>query len=312
LRDFAFTLTSLIKLGHAERCKETLNWILEHYSKKQRITPFIEAEQGPLEPHGYTCDSLPFLIYCLDTLKQESLTSKHHSLLKSEAQLYADILLDPDTGDLKTHRSYGGFKHSLSFPGSCTDHSMVAWCTKLLSAKDIHRGLEDRARESRAMINQWFWAGQYFRNDTYSSPPICSADANFWPYWCDLVDQRELRLPLSIEAIHDQGLDEPMPLKYHRETHSDLALEPFKNRLPNYQGNSVCTLLSSHWIELVKALKPQRADRYKVQINDWLEAEGNWHECLDATSQKILKGPRGFQPRSGMIWAANFLAQHLK
>jgi hypothetical protein len=304
LRDLAFSLQGLLDLGHRERLEANLEWALEHYARAQRIMPLIIAPNHTREPYGYSSDTLPFLLYSLKELGFTDLPRSQRQVIEQEISLYRDLLIDPSTMDLRHQQMFDTFKSSLNFPGSCYSHCMVAWCAQLLEGSGWPNPLSDM--NLRATLNEWFWTGEYFRNDFHLNSPLCSADANFWPFWCDLVDDREARLSLCIEAIHNHGLDEPFPLKYHKKRHPSLELEPMHSALPNYQGNSIWTLLTAPWIELVHCKNRKRAGRYRDQYVEWIEREGSWIEVFDESGHGALEGLNRNSSRWGMIWAATF------
>ncbi|MDF1662567.1 MAG: hypothetical protein P1V97_12400 [Planctomycetota bacterium] len=300
MRVFAFAIKDLIALGHHDRCQQTVEWALDHYVRRGRITPYVSAEAGAVEPYGYSSDALPFLFHTLKELGQSSLRGPYQALIDREILLYKEALIETASQDLRVERFFDSFKNSLHFPGSCYSHCMVAWCSELLTTLEWDNPLKDF--ELKATVNHWFWIGKFFRNHHSSlNDPLLSADANFWPFWCELSEDRAVRLAKCVEALHDEGLDEPFPLKYHRERLSERELQPWRRDAPNIHGDSIGTVLLAPWIELVHEVKPERALRYLTQIKGRLEQDGNLYEAYDPDGKEALKGSRW-----GGLWAAKF------
>lgn len=300
MREFGFSIKALIELGHHDRCLQSLEWALDQWLRRGRIMPYISSEAGPVEPYGYASDTLPFLFHALSVLGQDSLRGPYKALIEREILLYKDAVIETASQDLRVERMFDSFKHSVFFPGSCYSHCMVAWCSELLNTLEWENPLKNF--ELKATVNHWFWIGSYFRNHHASlNDPVLSADANFWPFWCELSEDPEARLAKCVEALHDEGLDDPFPLKYHRERLPDRELEPWRSEAPNLHGDSIGTVILGPWIGLVHEVNPDRAKRFLKLIKERIEQDGNLYEAYEPGGQKALKGSRW-----GGLWAANF------
>jgi len=76
--------------------------------------------------------------------------------------------------------------------------------------------------------------------------------------------------------------------------------------VPNYQGDTIWTMLVLPWIERVAVHEPEMAKKYLKQTAKWLERERNWIELFEPDGSKPYSGPFGHGAAQGLIWAANF------
>lgn len=198
---------------------------------------------------------------------------------------------------------FSSTKDTMHFTGTCAATCMLGWCHDLLERAE---GLENPlvGLGTRAALDEWFWTGSFFRNDV-DSLDLCSADANFWPWWCGLIDD-DARLKSAIEAMVDRGLDHPFPLKYHALRMPERELELQRVFLPNYQGDAIWTFFTCQWIELVHRVDPERAKGYIRSYDRMLEQHGTWIEVFDPSGDTPLKGRFGHGSDWAMIWAASF------
>lgn len=303
IRDLAICCEGLLDLGHRQRVLKSLSWALGHYQRHGHITTTIFLHREPVDIFSYASDSLPFLLHSLELAAAEDLRAQYRGLIEAEAERYACELIDPETGRLRRDRMFSGTKDTMEFKGTCYASAMAAWCSELLTRAELKNPLA--GYDLKAAMED-YWTGSFFRNDLEEGPPLCSADANFWPYWCGVVEPREPRLRASIAAVQAEGLDKPFPLKYHARRMPERELGLQRLFLPNYQGDAIWTFFSMLWIELVAEFDLEQARQYVRATEAWLEKEGTWIEVFQPDGQKPLVGRLGHGSDWGMLWAAQW------
>lgn len=305
IRDFAISLQGLLDLGYRQQARECLTWALEHYEKAGHIATTIFPGKQAVDIYTYSSDSLPFVLYALEKLDAEDLRKRFRTLLTREISLYYIKVFDSKAGRPRGDRMFSSVKDTMEFTGTCYTHTMVTWLGELLSRAQELPNPYRRFKLREKLIEQ-FWTGEFFKNDAFTDPPLCSGDANFWPFWCGIVDNPKEKLKQSVEAVQKAGLDKPFPLKYHPERFPDLELAAQRAVIPNYQGDAIWTFFTPLWIELIGDVDPEAASGYIARYNDLLAEYGTWVEVFSPDGSGPLKGRFGYGSDSGMLWAANW------
>lgn len=305
IRDFAISLEGLIDLGYADQCRQNLEWALERYAAAGRVTTTIFLDKEPVDIFTYSSDSLPFLLYSLERLGLTGLRKRYRDLLTRETSLYYVKIFDSTAGHARANEMFSATKDTMNFTGTCYTNTMVAWLSKLLSrCEELPNPF--RKFDLDKVVNQQFWNGEFFRNDLHTKPDLCSGDANFWPYWCGVVENSGEKFPRSVAAVSEAGLDDPFPLKYHPERMPDHELTLQRWFIPNYQGDSIWTFFTPQWIELVGTIDEEKAHAYTRSYCKWLDEYGTWVEVFAPGGEHPLRGRLSYGSDWGMLWAANF------
>ncbi|RME70951.1 MAG: hypothetical protein D6776_10975 [Planctomycetota bacterium] len=302
IRDLAISLRGLIELGLAPLARRSIRWALPLWERAGGVTTTIVFHRFPVDIFTYACDSYPFLLYSLLELGMQREVTRYRAFLQAEAQRYHDALIDPATGAVYTDREFSQTKDTMRFRGTCTAHAMAAWCSRLLDRiPQLDNPLAPYPL--RRTLLERFWTGRYFRNDLHTDPPLCSADAGYWPFWCGLVDDPAM-LESNLEEQRALGLDVPFPLKYHARRLPELEVGVQRWFLPNYQGDSIWTFFSVGWIELLARVDRAAARAHLRTYETLLQRYGTWWEVFEPDGSGPLRGRLGHGADWGMLWAA--------
>lgn len=304
IRDLAISLEGLLHLGERERVEATLRFALERWERAGRITTTIALGRFPVDVFTYSSDSLPFLLYTLERADLADLRAAYAPLLSAEARRYRREVIDEGTGQVRRDRVLSATKDTMHFRATCTAQCMAAWCARLLArATDIDDALTGLDLEVGV---EGFWTGSFYRNDLEDGEaPLVSADAGFWPLWCDLAPDRATRLRSAMDAVRRERLDQPMPLKYHARRMPEREVLVQRAFIPNYQGDAIWTFFAAQWIELLSEVDPEAARDHARRYRAWVEAEGTWWEVLEPDGRRPLRGRFGHGSDWGMLWAAS-------
>ena len=302
IRDFAICLEGLIDLGFEDQARACLRWALLRYERCGAVTTTIFHGRDAVDVFHYSSDSFPFLLYALERLDMREARRRFRPLLERERQRYRQELFEAD-GTVNTTRMFSATKDTMLFSGTCFTHVMAAWCQRLLlrcPELEPFEGLVDLD----ALVLERFWTGGFFKNDVHSEPMICSGDANFWPFWCGIVEDVGM-LEKSVTAVRREGLTTPFPLKYHGRPYPEKEVFVQKCFVPNYQGDSIWTFFSCQWIELAARVDREAAKRDLGRYEDMLQRYGNWWEVFEPDGSGPLQGNFGHGSDWGMLWAAS-------
>ncbi len=302
IRDFALALPGLLDLGMQEESRATLRFALDAYAKTGRVTTTVLPSGIAVDVFRMAADSLPFLLYALLLTESLDLLVEHNGLLAAALNDYADAVTDPVTGALRTDTYFPTAKDMVTLPGSCSALAFIGW-TDELAWEIPGLGSPFHGVDFHELLVEGYWEQDHFINDPESR--MLSADANLWPFWCGVVDDGR-REQKAIRALQNAGLEQPFPLKYHAArtpSHEHPVARAF---VPNYQGNTIWTMLALQWIERVSLYDPEKARDYLRKTAAWVESNGNWIELFEPDGSKPYEGPFGHGAAQGLIWAANF------
>jgi hypothetical protein len=178
------------------------------YQKYGEVTTTIFLQKHPVKVDHFSSDSLPFLLYSLNRLAVDDEIQRRKELLDSAIRAYRkEIFLA--YGAVDTRPGHSAAKDTMLFSATCSTHTMAGWCQRLLE-ESPHLEAMAGLCDMKQLILDRFWRGDHFINDVHSEPAICSADANFWPYWCGLFDDEDM-LRKSVARARTEGLASPFP-----------------------------------------------------------------------------------------------------
>ncbi len=293
VRDFAFCHDSLKKLRYGAETGKTLNYCLEKFSRFGKITTTITKQGVPIDVFGIAPDSLALLVKCLD----KNLTKDYREFLNQQINYYYKIIFDEETGLVRKNTYFSSAKDHCTRNSSMYDNCMVAFLSKNLTGL----GLENPFKYNfNKVLKENFWTGNYFKDDLDSG---ISSDANIYPYWLGLFDSKKM-IKRSVEAIQNEGLDKPFPIKY-TNSRKGKFLFPMKIFVPNYEGNTVWAHHGLNFIKVVERIDREKARFYKQQYAGLIKKHKNFLEVYepDGTPYKT----RFYKADSGLLWCANLL-----
>jgi hypothetical protein len=299
VRDFGWCVDSLIKLGYQEEVKKTLEYALKIYSEqglKTTITPKGEA----VDIFTYAPDSLAFLIRSLRVLGDKELIERYKDFLVEEINKFYEFVIEKETGLIRSDKYFSSIKDEAKRRSSCYDNIMAAVLSNELNKLKLHNPL--KKYDYKKIIRHMFWNGEYFVDDLKGNKEIIAGDANVFPFWTEVFDDKEM-LKLCIEKIQSSGLDKPFPLKYTKDIPKNFNFISWF--VPNYEGNCIWMHIGLMYIKIVREIDSEKAKEYINEYTKLIEKYGNFLEVFNSDGTPFRS--RFYYADEGMLWCSNYL-----
>jgi hypothetical protein len=298
IRDFGWSVESLLKLGHRENVIKTLDYALDIYSKN-RLTTTITPSGKAVDIFAYSPDSLAYLIRSLKLGKATELIDKYRIFLNSEIKIYFDVVIDKDSGLVRKDRFFSSMKDQAKRVSSCYDNCMTAYLAKTLDSLKLDNPFKQY--DYKKLIKKNFWTGSYFKDDLSGNDYIAS-DANIIPFYFEIFDEKSL-LEKAIKSIQKEGLDKPFPLRYSIKPTSRNFIDYF---VPNYEGDAIWMHQGPMYLKLLNKVDKQS---FKQHLKSYTELIEKYHSFLEVFNPdgKPFRSPF-YYADEGMLWCANYLA----
>ncbi len=299
IRDFGISVQALLNLGYKDRVIKTLGFALDSYSRNNKITTTIYNGSVVDFPY-YTPESAAYLLHSIRLAGAKELLLKHKFFLEKEIRKVFIESFDEQEGIVKKNRHFSSMKDNALRISSLYNNAMVA----MLSNDIDYFGLYNpfKSYNFKKIIKDRFWTGSYFLDDL-SGPDYTAGDANVFPYWAGLFDSRKM-IRLSLNAIQQNDLDKPFPLKYTKEKSGRyLLLQSFL--VPNYEGNTIWTNIGQCFIDVVKMVDREKAREYINQYVRNVEKYKNYLEVFNPNG--IPYKTLFYYADEAMLWSAMLL-----
>ncbi|MFH1505555.1 MAG: hypothetical protein ABIE94_01025 [archaeon] len=300
MRDFGWICESMLKLGHKERVKQTLEYALEHYKKKGNITTSINPHGFCFDFPTYSPDSLAYMLRCLFLLKDKKLVEKYKIFLEKEAKRYFEVAIDKETGLIKK-KKFSSMKDLAVRQSSCYNNCMSFAVSAYLDKLKLKNPL--KKYDFKKIIKKHFWTGEYFLDDLSGSKEI-TGDSNVFPFWLGVFDDKAM-LKKAIASIRKVKLDVPFPLKYCRNDLKEQEMLGTETMAKDYERDAVWMHMGPLYIEIVKRVDNKLAKKYIGQYTRVIEKHKNFLEVFGPKGE-VYKTPFYYTDES-MSWAANYL-----
>ncbi len=242
-RDLAFSAGSLVRLGHRARVEASLDWALEAWSHRGRVTTTIFAGRRPADVYRFGVDSLPLLLATMEECRAEHLIGRHGRWMEREVARYAEEVLDARTGLVRDGCRFSTHRDTVITGSNCYANTMLVlldgvlrrtgWLTSPLPPDTGDRFLEA------------FWRADHFSDRR--GRDLLTGDANVFPFWLGIVPH-DAGLRTALDALDAAGLARPLPLRY--AARRDPRIEDRVQRwfVPDYQGTSIWTSLGAMYL----------------------------------------------------------------
>lgn len=300
-RDFGWCAKSLVKLGHRAKVQKTLDYALSIFSKKGQICTTITPKGKPFDFPNFAPDSLAMMLHSLSVSDSKALIKKHWAFLQEQINSFYDIVIDKNTGLVRSDRHFSSIKDYAKRRSSCYDNCMVSMVSGYASSLGFCNPLKGYDNEKILMKN--FWKETHFVDDL-SGRDFITGDANIFPFWSGSIHSMEMQSK-AVETIRKYGLDMPIPLRYYHQSIKEqdmLSIEAFAK---NYERDTVWLHLGMLYLEMIKSLDKDLARRYADAYRNLISTCGTFPEILNE-DLTLYKSPFYFSDE-GMLWASIFL-----
>lgn len=301
-RDFGRCVPPLLALGFEREVFETYRYALSCYERAGAFALVITPDGRPFDfPAAYAPDGFAFFLHGLAALGDRSLVARHRAFLDHEAERFAALVTEPETGRVRRRLLFSEAQDNAIRDSSCYSNSACFLARAGLDALGVRNPL---ARFDLGAVVEGFWDGDHYVDDM-RRPPFASGDAQLLPFWCGAVAApvARSRLEVVLTWMDRHGLNDPLPSRYGegpvagRRMHVVHWINP-------WQASAVWTCLGIHLLEVLRGYGHPRyhleLDRFRALI----ERERCFPEVLDGGTGEIFESPV-LLAEDSMLWAAN-------
>ncbi len=309
-RDLSFSAPSLARVSeaHRERVVASFEWAIGTWQRRQsHVTTTIHFFDQPVDVFDYGVDCLPLMLAALRRVGAEEVLREHRPWLEAEVAHYADEVVDPKTGLVRSDRKYSAHRDTIVNRCNAFGNSMVALMamTVVDLGWDVPDQMKPLALAPQSILLDHFWDSRgFFRDSPGDTTP--SGEGNIWPFWAGVITDPSV-LRQAFGTLAERGYDVPYPLKYEVARREDIEPLFVRTFMPDYQGATVWTSLGSMYLQLLHTFDPERArvesDRYRA----WIERDGTFWEVIDDETGQHYSSTLLTHSDESMLWSAIFL-----
>lgn len=301
-RDFGMMVDSLLTLGKRKEVIKTLDYALGIYQKYGGIKTFINVKDKPVNfPNVYSIDSVAYMFRAVGIVNNKKLIEKYKSFLQNELDKFNKIVIHKISGEVRRYIHFGGMRDHSKRDSSCYDTVMTAVISREADFLGLKNPLSDFDYKQHLLDN--YWLGKYFKDDR--SNDTLSADANIYPFWLGIIDDRK-KLLQSIVSMKEAHLDKPFPIKYvenKKKKGKTIFAEIF---VKDWEADAIWPMSGLPYIDILGDVDPKMAKMHMNQYKRLIETYGTFIEVYDSRGKPYVSSV--FSADEGMIWVALYLA----
>ncbi len=300
-RDFGMCCESLIKLGHKDRVKKSLEYALAIFKKYNKITTQITPEGCPLDFPNYTPESTAYIVRCIRLLNDKQLIKKYKVFLNKEIMKAYKISFDTKKGIIKQNKHFSTMKDHYIRNSCMYNNTMISMLSR--EADKIKLNNPFKNYDFNKIHMKYFWTGDFFKDDL-SQHKYVAGDANTFPFWSGNFINKKM-FKSCLKNIQDNNLDKPWPLKYtrHRHKHQEMFLPELL--APNYEGTTLFMHLALCFVKTVNMFEKKQSKIYLEKIKKIIEKHKNFLEVYNPNGSVYKK--MFYTADEGMLWASIYL-----
>jgi len=303
VRDFGWSVESLLKLGYGERVRKTLEYVMETFEDYGSIEQVIDPYGRPFTyPLNYSPDAVSFLIRSLNLADSIDLIERHKDLLNRELINCFKMVVDKRTGLVRRDRAFVSMKDYSLRVSSCYDNVMIGMLSEDLKEIGILENPFARC-DYRKLLIENFWTGEYFLDDLSKHQIICG-DANVIPFWTSLIKRRDM-LRKAMYTIMQEGLANPFPLRFTDKRYNEQKMVWEEFFAGDYQRSAIWPHIGMMFIDLMRKIDIDYARNYLGRYQKLIEKYRNFLEVYNRKGKPF--STVWFYTDESMIWAANYL-----
>ena len=305
-RDFGMICEPLINLGYKKEVINTINYAMQIYEKKGRCTTQINTRGKPLDFPAPSPESESYMLNSIILTKDRKLIEKYKPFFKKQAKRIYEEDIDQKTGLLKKNKKFSSMKDFAKQQSACYTNSMLGLLAQNLKKIGIKSELDKY--NYKELIIQHFWRGTHFVDDL-SGKEIISGDANVFPYWTRLVEDKKL-FKQSHKTIKKRKLDEPFALKYNN-VEDKMEWHPINIINKNYEHGTIWLHLAVCYFKVLDMFGEKEELREQIQKHkELIEKQRTFYEVYAANGKPYRS--LVFEHDEAMIWCAGYLEQEIK
>jgi hypothetical protein len=232
----------------------------------------------------------------------EHLVARHRELLTREIQRFYDVVFDPTLGMARPDGYFSGPRDCMTGRSTVFANTMIGLLGRLLH--ELHMPNPFAGHDVVGAMWQHHWMGDHFRDSLCRDIP--SGDANVWPFYFDVVTDRQLQRR-ALATLDARGFTRPLPLRYFPTRLPDAELPVPRAATPNYQGDTSWMQLGMAFMRVLGAVDAPLMEWHRANVAAIIERDRNFLEVY-RTDGKPYRG-RAFlyYCDEGMLWASMFL-----
>jgi hypothetical protein len=306
-RDLSFSVPSLLRIGEEERVRASLAHGLDVWTRrKSHITTTIHYLDRPGDVYEYGVDSLPLFLAALRTAGATDLVERHHDFLQEEIDHFAERVVDPATGLVRSDRKYSAHRDTVTNRSNAYGNTMVALLAKTIGETGWFGSPFEQFADGDygRLLTEHLWEGDHFR-DALDDDTV-SGEANVWPFYTGVVSDPAYVVP-ALHYLQSRGYAYPHPLRYELVRRPEKEVWLTRHLLPDYQGSTVWTSLGSMYLQLLRTADPAVGIRETQRYVDLIERDGTFWEVLDHDGRNYVSPRKLFIGEESMLWSAIFL-----
>ena len=306
-RDLSFSAPALVRQGYRDRVHASLAYALDTWTRRRsHITTTIHYFDRPGDVYEYGVDSLPLFLAALRAADATDLVERHADWLRDEVAHFAERVIDPATGLVRSDRKYSAHRDTVENRSNAFGNTMVALLAKTLAETDwLHSPIEHHFRgDYGSLLLEHFWAGDHFR-DALDDETV-SGEANVWPFFTGVITDPGIAAP-ALAYLDAEGFCDPLPLRYETVRRPEREVWLTRHVLPDYQGSTVWTSLGAMYLQVLRPIDPLLATYETNRYVELIERDGTYWEVLDQRGRNYVS-PRWIMiGEESMLWSAIFL-----
>jgi Holliday junction resolvasome RuvABC DNA-binding subunit len=305
-RDFGMICEALINLGYKEEVINTIKYAMSIYAKKGRCTTQINTRGKPLDFPVPSPESESYMLNAIIHTKDKKLIEQYKPFFEKQAKRIYNEDIDKKTGLLKKNKKFSSMKDFAKQQSACYTNSMLGLFANNLKKIGIRSELQKYNYNN--LILTHFWRGTHFVDDL-SGKEIISGDANVFPFWTKLVEDKKI-FKQSLKTIKQRKLDEPFALKYNNvEDKMEWHLINIINK--NYEHGTIWLHLAVCYFKVLDIFKEKKELTEQLQKHkELIEKQGTFYEVYTPKGKPYRS--LVFEHDEAMIWCAGYLEQEIK
>jgi hypothetical protein len=306
IRDISIAAEGILHAGMRRQLHTCIATALSSWQRAGRVTTTITTGLQAVDVFDYGSDSLPLLLRTLRLLGSHELVEQYRDFLNDQIEYYCRAAYDPETGLVRQDRPFSTTKDNV-----VRRAPLYASVQLLILQQEIERLREAghrirnpfRGRDAQDALLEAYWMPERgcFRDALDNN--YVAADQIFIPFFHVLRD--ESRYQSLIQAIIDEGLADPLPLQYTKKPKPRNQNKLLSLLAPNYQGDTIWTMLGVPFLSVLHERADERADHYLTAMERIIERD---HSCIELYNADLsLFYSLGYRYDAGMTWFAPLL-----